>query len=54
MKNDQGIQRQVFFKAWCKRCGWAGAQHDFKTAASFELAHHNVDRHGGTPRIGAA
>jgi hypothetical protein len=51
-KPDQGIARRVFFQAWCHRCGWKGAESDFKTAASFELARHNMDRHGGSARIG--
>lgn len=53
MKHDQGVSRRVFFQAWCKRCGWKGPESDFKTAANFQLAGHNVDRHGGAERIGA-
>lgn len=52
-RSDQGVARRVFFQAWCNRCGWRGEESDFKTAASFELAGHNVDRHGGAERVGA-
>lgn len=53
MNHDQGVSRRVFFQAWCKRCGWRSEETDFKTAASMQLGAHNVDRHGGSERIGA-
>lgn len=51
--NDQGVSRKVIFQAWCNRCEWKGEQRDAKYVASYDLAGHNVDHHGGADRIGA-
>lgn len=50
----QTIRRRVIFQAACSgSClGWEGPERDAKYAAAFDLARHNVDRHGGSPRIG--
>lgn len=53
MKHDQGVTLRKFYEAWCRKCGWKSEQHSTKYMASFDLAGHNVDRHGGAERIGA-
>lgn len=52
---DQGITRKVIFQARCDRSclGWRGPERDAKFVASYDLAQHNVDRHGGAERMGA-
>lgn len=50
---NYGIRRVVTFTPWCDRCGWEGDPMQFKGDASWVLAQHNMDRHGGTPRVGA-
>ena len=52
-RNTQGIRRTVLFTPWCRRCpDWEPAPLSLKGDASYVLARHNLDTHGGTPRIG--
>lgn len=48
---DQGVTLRRIWQAWCNRCGWR-SECSTKWEASMMLGGHNVDRHGGTPRIG--
>lgn len=49
-----GIRREVTFTPWCGACfnGWTGNPQQLKSDAAYFLACHNVDVHGGTPRLG--
>jgi hypothetical protein len=54
----QSVTRRVVFQAKCSEgaCmlgGWTGPERDAKYVASYDLAGHNVDRHGGAERLGA-
>jgi hypothetical protein len=54
---QQSVTRRVTFQAKCTEgsCqlgGWTGPERSAKYAASFDLAAHNVNRHGRAERIG--
>ena len=52
-KAVNGIRRTVTFAAWCHRCPlneWSGPPRDTKWLAAWDLAQHDVDRHGGAIR----
>lgn len=51
-KQETGIRRTVTFTPWCSRCGWEGKPNQYRGDAAYVLACHNVDRHGGSARIG--
>lgn len=48
----QGVTLRRIWQAWCRHCGWR-TDCPTKWEASMILARHNVDRHGGTPRLGS-
>ncbi len=51
----QSVTRRVIFQARCRRlgCNFNGEERDYKGDASYDLARHNIDRHGGNEREGA-
>jgi hypothetical protein len=53
--SDQSVTRRVVWQAKCRRgmCDWTGPERDAKYVASFDLAGHTTDRHGGSERVGA-
>lgn len=46
---ETGISRRLFFQGWCRRglCAWKGPERDAKFVAAFDVAQHEMDRHGG-------
>ena len=58
---QQSVSRRVTFQAKCAEgmCAfadhgaWKGPERETKWQASYDLAGHNTDRHGGAERIGA-
>ena len=54
-KPAEGVTRKITYQAWCHKCGlgWrATTERQFKSEAMYDLAIHNMDVHGGTPRRG--